>query len=116
MSSYKTEDKLITQTGSHKKVLINMEIAEKALEPEMLRMLNNILIELNHVHETMKQCARCKEIKQISYEFYKHEASGRISSYCRDCRNEESRVRHKEKYWNDEEYREKQKARSRAGE
>jgi hypothetical protein len=52
MSKYKTKAKLITQTGSHKKILINMEIAKETLNPILLKQLNDLLVELNHVQET----------------------------------------------------------------
>jgi late competence protein required for DNA uptake (superfamily II DNA/RNA helicase) len=60
-----------------------------------------------------RQCRKCGKIKP-EFEFYKHK-NGKYY-YCRDCKNEQSRKKHKERYWNDEEYREKQKARNRAGE
>jgi hypothetical protein len=46
-----TKNKLIVQTGSHKKVIINLELAESILPKELLNKLNTILIELNHIQE-----------------------------------------------------------------
>jgi hypothetical protein len=60
MSAYKTKPRLITQTGSHKKVIVNMEIAEEILDKDFLKSLNHILIELNHIQETELDCITCK--------------------------------------------------------
>jgi hypothetical protein len=46
-----TKTKLIVQTGSNKKVVINLELAESILPKELLNQLNHILIELNHIQE-----------------------------------------------------------------
>jgi hypothetical protein len=46
-----TKTKLIVQTGSNKKVVINLELAESILPKELLNKLNHILIELNHIQE-----------------------------------------------------------------
>jgi hypothetical protein len=46
-----TKTKLIVQTGSHKKVIINLELAESMLTKELLNQLNQIIIELNHIQE-----------------------------------------------------------------
>jgi hypothetical protein len=46
-----TKTKLIVQTGSHKKVIINLELAESILSKELMQQLNHILIELNHIQE-----------------------------------------------------------------
>jgi hypothetical protein len=46
-----TKTKLIVQTGSNKKVVINLELAESILPKELLTKLNHILIELNHIQE-----------------------------------------------------------------
>jgi hypothetical protein len=43
--------KLIVHTGSHKKAIINLELAESILSKELMQQLNNILIELNHIQE-----------------------------------------------------------------
>ena len=53
MSHYQRDrkPKLITHTGGHKKVLINMEIAEKELNKDQFKQLNNLLVELNDVQE-----------------------------------------------------------------
>lgn len=45
------QEKLITHTGGHRKVIINLEIAENVLYKSTLKKLNNLLIELNHVQE-----------------------------------------------------------------
>lgn len=44
--------KLINHTGGNKKIIINLEIAEAVLEPELLAQLNHILVELNDLQET----------------------------------------------------------------
>jgi hypothetical protein len=49
-----TKHKLIVHTGSHKKAIINLELAEQVLNKELLDQLNNILIELNHIQESQK--------------------------------------------------------------
>jgi hypothetical protein len=46
-----TKNKLIVHTGSHKKAIINLELAESMLSKELLNKLNSILIELNHIQE-----------------------------------------------------------------
>ena len=46
-----TKTKLIVHTGSHKKAIINLELAESILPKELLNQLNHILIELNHIQE-----------------------------------------------------------------
>jgi hypothetical protein len=46
-----TKTKLIVQTGSNKKVVINLELAESILPKELINKLNHILIELNHIQE-----------------------------------------------------------------
>lgn len=45
------EEKLITHTGAHRKVIINLDIAENVLYRSTLKKLNKLLIELNHVQE-----------------------------------------------------------------
>jgi hypothetical protein len=54
MSRYTSTEteRLITHTGSHKKVLINLEIAERVLDKKLLDQLNQVLIEVNHIQET----------------------------------------------------------------
>jgi hypothetical protein len=43
--------KLITHTASHKKAIINLELAESMLSKSLLNQLNTILIELNNIQE-----------------------------------------------------------------
>jgi hypothetical protein len=59
-----------------------------------------------------RQCTKCKEIKNTRYGFYKRK-SGDYDGYCRECKNEQSRELHRKRYWEDEVYREKQRAKSR---
>jgi Zn finger protein HypA/HybF involved in hydrogenase expression len=56
------KNQIISHTGSHKKVVINLEHAEKVLNPDTLRQLNQILIELNHAQET---CFRCGKVVRL---------------------------------------------------
>jgi hypothetical protein len=51
----KSKEKLITHTGSHKKVLINLEIAKEIMDKNLLEQLNNVLIELNHIQEKREE-------------------------------------------------------------
>jgi hypothetical protein len=51
-----TKTKLIVQTGSHKKVIINLELAESILTKELMHQLNHIIIELNHIQEEESKC------------------------------------------------------------
>jgi hypothetical protein len=55
MSHYQRDrqPKLITQTGSFKKVIINMDIAKVTLNKNLLSQLNNLLVELNDIQERM---------------------------------------------------------------
>ena len=46
------KNRLISHTGTCKKVLINLEIAEDVLNKDMLAQLNHLLIELSHIQET----------------------------------------------------------------
>jgi hypothetical protein len=45
--------KLLTHSQSHKKAIINLEIASKVLDKRTLNNLNQVLIELNHIQETL---------------------------------------------------------------
>jgi hypothetical protein len=56
--------KLITHTASHKKAIINLELAESMLSKDLLNQLNTILIELNHIQE--KEEPKCPECPQIT--------------------------------------------------
>jgi hypothetical protein len=59
-----TKTKLIVHTGSHKKVIINLELAESILSKELMQQLNHILIELNHIQEGENKCPECQPTTQ----------------------------------------------------
>jgi hypothetical protein len=50
--SMANNDKLISHTSSHKKVIINLDLARKVLDRDIYNQLNEVLVELNHVQET----------------------------------------------------------------
>jgi hypothetical protein len=56
----KEKSRLITQTGTHKKVIINMDMAENLLDSVLLDNLNKVIIELNHIQETVIEGRRDK--------------------------------------------------------
>jgi hypothetical protein len=57
VSNRKSKNKVVSHTSSHKKVIINLELAEKVLSKELFNQLNELLIELNHFQETVLRCS-----------------------------------------------------------
>lgn len=51
MTKYK--EKLISNTGTGVKLIINMQVAEKYLDDNAMQRLNNIIDELNYIQQNM---------------------------------------------------------------
>ena len=43
----------------------------------------------------VRKCSRCKELKEIDANFYFVEASGYFDSYCKKCRSDINKERHR---------------------
>lgn len=71
-----------------------------------------LIYEHSKSNNELKRCSKCGEFKTTKDNFYKRK-TGRYDSYCRACKNEQSKEIHKERYHNDEQYRDGKKNKSR---